>query len=432
MVYAGSVTPRLSYVAGLVLGDMLGLSYEIVSDRRRLGSYPFINYSNDHQMEGGFTILPSGLLAEDGIRDFMPVAERTDGDSLILFPSGDKGDISFDIFSAVFYMVSRYEEYLPYRPDNHGRFPAEASFACRNGFLNIPVVDIWVGILKMKLLKYNPYLTFRRSEFRGIVTFDLDVAYAFRGRGLLRTAGGVLRDVAKGRNPLDRLRSVAGLKDDPYDVYDYILESLRKSGCEALFFIPLGRLSVNDRNCSRRSGAYSSLVSRISTAHRCGIHLSYLAGSDYSLITAEKEAFIRITGDAPEYSRNHYLRLSLPGGYRALTAAGIGNDFTMGYADMPGFRAGTSLPFLFYDLVGESATSLKVWPFQVMDVTLRNYLKCDVSQACGIIDDIADRVSEVGGTFISVWHNTSLTEDDGWEGWREPFEHLLRRTGPDE
>jgi len=31
-----------------------------------------------------------------------------------------EGDYPFDIFSAVFYLLSRYEEYLPYKKDMYG------------------------------------------------------------------------------------------------------------------------------------------------------------------------------------------------------------------------------------------------------------------------------------------------------------------------
>jgi hypothetical protein len=45
------------------------------------------------------------------------------------------GDLPFDPLAATFYLVSRYEEYLPFIPDEHGRFPAKQSFAFSNGFL---------------------------------------------------------------------------------------------------------------------------------------------------------------------------------------------------------------------------------------------------------------------------------------------------------
>ena len=40
----------------------------------------------------------------------------------------------FDVFSASFYLVSRYEEYLPYVKDMYERFQAENSLAYKHNF----------------------------------------------------------------------------------------------------------------------------------------------------------------------------------------------------------------------------------------------------------------------------------------------------------
>ena len=54
---------------------------------------------------------------------------------LCFFRHTSDSDLPFDIFAASFFLVSRYEEYLEYQPDEYGRYQASSSLAFKNGFL---------------------------------------------------------------------------------------------------------------------------------------------------------------------------------------------------------------------------------------------------------------------------------------------------------
>ena len=69
----------------------------------------------------------------------------------VFFYSGESGNLPFDIFSAAFYLLSRYEEYLPHVKDNFGRFTKNDSISFKHDFLNQPVVDIWASYFKNEL-----------------------------------------------------------------------------------------------------------------------------------------------------------------------------------------------------------------------------------------------------------------------------------------
>jgi hypothetical protein len=64
---------------------------------------------------------------------------------------------------------------------------------------------------------------------------------------------------------------------------------------------------------------------------------------------------------------------------------------------------------MFYDLSKEEETELKIFPFQIMDATLNKYLKLSENEAISNIEKIVNKVKEVNGTFISLWHNESLS-----------------------
>jgi hypothetical protein len=115
----------------------------------------------------------------------------------------------------------------------------------------------------------------------------------------------------------------------------------------------------------------------------------------------------------------------MPDTYQSWEEAGISHDYTMGFNDQPGFRAGIARPFPFYDLSRERITGITVVPFQVMDGTLRQYMHLGPESATEVIEELITATRKVGGLFVSIWHNTSLNEGNGWEGWRQVFLDML-------
>ncbi len=112
--------------------------------------------------------------------------------------------------------------------------------------------------------------------------------------------------------------------------------------------------------------------------------------------------------------------------YNRLLASSIKNDYSMGFASQPGFRSGTSNSYYFYDINSELETNLRIHPFMIMDVTLKDYLKLEPRESFSIIKKIINEVKIVNGTFISIWHNQSLYFDDEWSGWDLIYENMLK------
>lgn len=427
-IYSQDITPRLEYVAEIIFSSILGIEYEITADRRKIGGNPAIIYS-DEKVKGQFVIRPSGLLAATGVTPLEPEVIVID-DIPVLFPA-DGGSIPFDIFSAAFYMLSRYEEYLPFAPDVHGRYQGIRSLAYRKGFLRMPVVEIWSRYLAGLLVRYYPVLSIRHNEFSSLVTIDVDQPFAYRSRGLLRSMGGVMKGLAGiGARPAERIRTMAGSQADPYDSFDYIEKQLKHNGNDALFFFPTGDQGEYDHSPPYRDHDYREIIHKYDKMFGSGLHPSYRSAGRPKTLRMETERYRTITGHHPERARQHWLLLHMPETYQAYSDAGITADYTMGYADEPGFRAGIARPFPFYDLSLEKVTGLTVVPFQVMDGTLRQYLHLSPDAALAVIRSLIDATRKAGGMFVSVWHNTSLTEGNGWEGWRKVFEETLALQKP--
>ena len=140
---------------------------------------------------------------------------------------------------------------------NTGRFRASSSFAFKNGFLRRPVVDLWARELSKVLLKKFQTLTFRRNEFRALLTIDADEPFAYLGRNILSSIGGLFHDLTTaGGHPGDRYRSVVRGEKDPYEVFDYISDNIEKYKSDARFFFPVGDHSKFDKNPSWKNREY--------------------------------------------------------------------------------------------------------------------------------------------------------------------------------
>ena len=113
----------------------------------------------------------------------------------VFFQTSSDSDLPFDIFAASFFLVSRYEEYLEFQPDEYGRFPASSSLAFKNGFLGIPVVDLWAKEMAKAFLKKFQTLVFKRNEYKALLTIDTDQPFAYLGKNLFRSIGGLFRDI---------------------------------------------------------------------------------------------------------------------------------------------------------------------------------------------------------------------------------------------
>ena len=422
-IYAPEITPRLEYTAGVIFDTILGMSYELTADRRKTDTGPAIIYSGE-KVRDQFVIRPSGLLSATGVS--MPEPEVSLLDGMPLLYAGVDGSIPFDLFSAVFYMLSRYEEYQPFAPDAHGRFQGSGSLAGRNGFLRKPVTEIWARYLAGELVKHYPVLTIRHNEFKSLVTIDVDQPFAYRSRGFLRSIGGLVRGLAgTGVKPAERIKTMTGSREDPYDSFGWIEEQIRKADSDALFFFPTGDQGEYDHNPPHRDHDYGEIIRKYDSLFGSGVHPSYRSAGRTKLLKTEVERYRNITGHFPDRARQHWLLLRMPDTYQAWEVAGISHDYTMGFNDQPGFRAGIARPFPFYDLARERRTGITIVPFQVMDGTLRQYMHLDPGSAIGVIEELITATRKVGGLFVSIWHNTSLNEGNGWEGWRSVFTETL-------
>ena len=161
------------------------------------------------------------------------------------------------------------------------------------------------------------------------------------------------------------------------------------------------------------------LIKSLGDYSEIGIHPSYAAANDLKKLSEETARLSRILNKEITKSRQHFIKLKLPFSYHNLINMDIQEDYSMGFPDQPGFRAGVCTPFNFYDLELENPTPLIIHPFTVMDGSLKDYLKLNNKDSLSLLLQLVDEVKAVGGEFISLWHNESLGGEGRWKGWKE-------------
>ncbi len=428
LVYTHKITPRVRYIFKHVFTRILLVPVDFTSKVEEFVAHngPKISYTRV-PLGKEFFLKSHDLLFDQGVSD-LEINIQNWGDTPCFFNAGAKSNIPFDIFAASFYLISRYEEYLPHVKDVHERFTAEQSLAFKFRFLEKPVVDIWAMKLKEALQERFPDYEFPERTFEFISTIDVDNAFAYKHKSFVRSAGGFVNDFfkLKLRNFWDRLLVLLRIKKDPYNVFDKILALDVKHKIKTTFFFLIADYTTFDTNVSASKNKFKLLIKHIVDYANVGLHPSYFTMKNSSMIKKEKERLEGITNIPTQKSRQHFLRFSLPETYQNLIDLEIEEDYSMGYASHVGFRASTSIPFYFYDLDFEIQTPLKIFPFALMDTTLNDYMELTPKQSIGRIGDLYKEVKEVKGTLITLFHNESISGYLRWRGWQKVYETMLK------
>ncbi len=164
LVYTHNITPRLKYIFKHICTRILGLEVSFTTKIEEFIAHDSLKMSYTKQQLGNeFFIKSHDILFEQGLND-IEINVQNWGQTKCFFFNGEKSAMPFDIFAASFYLLSRYEEYLPHVKDEYGRFLATESIAFKHGFLHQPVVDIWAYKFKEALQVQFPELCFSQSD----------------------------------------------------------------------------------------------------------------------------------------------------------------------------------------------------------------------------------------------------------------------------
>ena len=417
LLYCATPSTRLQYVCNVVFQQHAGLPFRITNNVTEFTSAHDvlrINYSTD-AIDADVHWVPAGLLFETDIRTFIPQT-ITCNNKPCLFPV-DGGHLPYDVLSAVFYCISRYEEYTCAERDSFQRYPHTASWAFQQGVLNRPLVDEWVLDILLAWEKQFPALTMQRPSFQFIPTYDIDIAYSYYGKPWYKQVAAWARGEFS-----SWLRWKRGLATDPYDAYAELDGWHRDFGLLPVYFVLLSGGGEYNKNLPVDGEPMQQLVARLQQQYTVGLHPSYCTTQHHRVWQHEKKLLGETT-----HTRQHYIRFTLPETYRQLESLGFEQEYSMGYGSINGFRASTSRMFYWYDVEQERISNLQVHPFCFMECNARFEQGLSASEASLELAEYEQKVRAVSGTLITIWHNFSLGTDKGWERWKLVYKDSLLR-----
>lgn len=428
LIYTPNITPRLRYIADFLGKEITGKLFDLTTDKEHYLAHSTekINYSPERIPGDAFWIKAHSLLFEDEIKEQVIECFGTNGQKAFF---KTEGDFPFDIFAASFYLLSRYEEYLPHQKDIYGRYAHENSLAFKEKFLDLPLVNIWLADFKKSLKIVFPSLTICNSTLTLLPTYDIDIAWSYKEKGWRRSFGGLMQSLFKGNRQqfIQRIKVWREKQKDPYDCYGWLHQLHKQYHLKPYYFFLLaGKKGKYDKNISPKRKALRDLVSDHLVRYPVGIHPSWKSGDEHALLKKEIETLQLITGNEVLSSRQHYIRFTLGETFRRLIANGIRFDFSMGYGSINGFRASVASPFYWYDLEHETSTSLMLFPFCFMDANSFYEQKYTAKQALEEMRHYYQAVKSVNGTFIMIWHNQFLGTDILFPGWKEVYEQFFK------
>ncbi len=409
LIYTPKVTPRIIYVFKHVCTHILGLNLKFTSKIEEFIAHEGVKFSYGKKRMGNELFVQNvDLLLDQGLGDVVVKVQKW-GETKCFFAASENSDIPFDIFAASFFMLSRYEEYLPHVKDDFGRFPASESLAYKNGFLIQPVIDIWAYKFRDILQKKYPDLKFKHREFESISIISVSRVFKYKNKGFLRgLMGGILHlGKLEFSKVSDRVKVLIKLKNDPYNIFDELIYFIKKYKVKMVFMFQLSDYSAYDKNINYNRQNYRSIIKYVADYSKVGLRLGYFAVQESATLKKEKKRFENIIHGPLQNVINPKYNLQLPLQYSYLNELDIPNDYSMGYPESIGFRAGTSTSFFFYDINMELTTPLTLHPYVFHTQVCHKDNSEDIEKS---LNKVIKEVKGVDGTFRAIFKNRNFSE----------------------
>jgi hypothetical protein len=395
-----------------------GLAYQCTSDWEKFKAIkgPKLNYSK-REASDSINLSPSALLFENDVRQYeIDQCECSFGEVMSF-------DAVPDVLASIFFVLSRYEEYWETERDPHDRFEGIASLQSAFGWLHTPIADQWAeALIQGFCLAEQP-----QRDFVIEPTFDIDATFAYREKGVVRNGLGLMKDLllAKFNRVKERISVLSGKRRDPFDTFEQIAE-IAAEHCNTRCFWLMSDYGAYHKNLPYTNTVQGEIIRKIAEICPIGIHPGYGTYTNKRRFNLEKSRLEAVLNSGVSSSRQHFLQLKLPETYEHLCRENILVDYSMGYADQPGFRMGTARRTPWYNLRTDEVSKLQLQPFCYMDGTFNEYMRLTPEQAQTEVRALKAAVQRYGGSFCFIWHNETLGFQYHWQGWEKVLLESLK------
>ncbi|MBZ9651516.1 polysaccharide deacetylase family protein [Psychroflexus montanilacus] len=409
LVYIPKQTPRINYIFRHICGRILGFKVKFCSKVEDFIAFEGVKFSYAKKRLGNEVFIQKfGLLEESGINDLnfsMDIWQ----DVPCFFRVSSESDIPFDIFSASFYLVTRYEEYQPHVKNDVDSYPIEESLAYQHEFLKTPVVDVWAYKLKAILKIKFPDQKFPEKKFKSHFLISVSKAFKHRHNGFVRFVGATLRDLfqLQLKSMFDRFKTMLRFQQDPYDIYDELIDFAKENRLQLDFYFQLSNYSRYTKSISYNKRIYHKLIKSMGDYGDLGLLPGFEALYSFEILKKEKKRWQSIVNRSLSKALIKNYHLNFPDAYLNFNKLEIEEDFSMGYQRNIGFRAGTCTSFQFYDLNLEQVSGLVVQPYVLNSNVLRNL---DVYEKIEELKQLKSSIKAVNGQMNFIFENSDFAD----------------------
>jgi len=420
---------RLCYVLDFILKESLDLHYLLTNDKEQFKQSNKIKicYASENIDSKALFIKKQGLLDKDAIIIPKNLQIHRWKHSTILFYNQPGKEMPFDIFSAVFFLISRMEEYvLKTAVDKHNRFDYSKSIAAKYGFLEEPIIDIWILHFKFLLEKVGGK-AIPQNKAKILTTFDIDIINKFQYLPKYKVCFRKFYYLLKGQSKkLKQLKNIRKRKE--IDSYEAIWEELNiKKDEKYLCFILLSKGHKFDTNVPLSKFDYLTWIRKNGKYFNFQIHPSYRGHYDFNAWKKEKDILEDFAEKTIQKSRFHFIKYEIHKDYNHLINLGIKEDFSMAYGNKNGYRASTARSFYWFDLIENKKTELKVHPFAFMDSAAYFHEKKSKKEVLIYLKKQLSYARQLEIPFISVWHNYLLADNEDYKNLFKSYQEEIKR-----
>jgi hypothetical protein len=315
----------------------------------------------------------------------------------------------FDLFEAVFFHLSRYEEYhaSDEQLDEMDRIPESELIIKKFGLEQEPVVD---QLLKAFFEAIKIPVKHSKSAF--VLTHDIDKIHKYNNftDGLKAFFWPIVNrfSVREGiRNIWTYFGVRNGKINDPYDTYSYLFRHSKVWKEKIIFFMAGGktRYDLYDEHYLRDFDQVYSAASV--KGYRSGIHPSFLSFRDEQTLKAEKQKLAQISGEEIIFNRQHFLHFDFRLTPRIIENVGLKYDSSIGFTRSIGFRSGTGFEHRLYDFEREKPYDFIEMPLVVMDSSLVHHTKDDMDLFKTVLFSFVQKNSH-GTCIVFNFHNSTF------------------------
>jgi len=429
LVYTHQITPRLTYIFKHIFETMLGVSIGFTKTIETFVAHSGPKFSYTKKQLGNEYFIPAHtLLYEQGVKLQTLDVESLDGFP-IFFKTQVDSFFSFDIFAASFFLLSRYEEALPHIKTPQGFFDPAQSIAGQYGFLELPVVDLWVKHLQKNLtVAFPEFFNTNDEKKKSIknVLIEVLVPFRYKHRSLLVS----LSDFFKSLWTFDLLQLFEQLavlfriKEDPFNTFNTWKSFFKSSAVSPKIFFLFSESSSFQSTVSIFNLSYQKIIKTMSDLFSLGLLVSVksqLKASDF--LELEKNNFESLTHKPISDIRMSSEIQNLNTVYESLVVQEFNSDYSMGYQKTFGFRAGTATPFYFYSLSNEFQLPLKIIPIITTEMGLKIM---SPEKAFQLLNDIHENLPLSSSSLTIVISNRFFSPIDENKSWLQEFKNYIK------